>query len=99
MTPCDNCIFLFILQTKFRREFDRKYGILWGRGDDTTEARNGFELQEAPKNITESRTQHNTLSVRNRDHTRSLSTKSNLVSTNGNGTTKTTAVVVTVINP
>ena len=86
------------MQTKFRREFDRKYGILWGRGDDTTEARNGFELQEAPKNITESR-QHNNLSVRNRDHARSLSTKSNLVSTNGNGTTKTTAVVVTVVNP
>ena len=88
--------FYFILQTKFRREFDRKYGILWGRGEDT-EARNGFELQEIPKNITESH--HNHLSVRNRDHSRSLSTKSNLVSTNGNGTTKTTAVMVTVINP
>ena len=88
--------FLFILQTKFRREFDRKYGILWGRGDDT-EARNGFELQEIPKNITESH--HNNLSVGNRDHTRSLSTKSNLVSTNRNGITKTTAVVVTVVNP
>jgi hypothetical protein len=89
-------IAFFILQTKFRREFDRKYGILWGRGDDT-EGRNGFELQEAPKNISESH--HNTISVRNRDHTRSLSKKSNLVSTNGNGTTKTTAVVVTVVNP
>ena len=89
-------IAFFILQTKFRREFDRKYGILWGRGDDTTEARNGFELQEAPKNTTESH--HNHLSVRNRDHTRSFSTKSNLVSANGNGTTQTTAVVVTVVN-
>jgi len=93
---CCNPLIYGIYNTKFRREFDRKYGILWGRGEDT-EARNGFELQEIPKNITESH--HNNLSVRNRDHTGSLSTKSNLVTTNGNGTTKTTAVVVTVVNP
>ena len=56
-----------------------------------------FWIARGTKNISESH--HNTISVRNRDHTRSLSKKSNLVSTNGNGTTKTTAVVVTVVNP
>ena len=56
-----------------------------------------FWIARGTKNISESH--HNTISVRNRDHTRSLSKKSNLESTNGNGTTKTTAVVVTVVNP